>query len=276
MSELTKKKSRFKVFLEGSAMIRALFICIGIALFGFLNYGLAKWECSLAQPNFNMGLIRFMFANILILLLLICLVVPLIDRLMREIKPLSKYCFIPHAEEDDGFCNLISILLTNIVFCEMKLICKLKALGNYCYLPLTKDEVRSFSFVSAGEYFNYVSQMLRYEKKKNSTGKAAQHVQIRNSDLNKMLAVCLEVFSDNGTIFSLLYKDYSLICNMYCSDFVQFLASYHEAYKNDRNYVPSANISEDGTVRLSVLNKDGLGIVWNGGEMYEINEEEVG
>lgn len=35
-------------------------------------------------------------------------------------------------------------------------------------------------------------------------------------------------------------------------------------------------INKDGTVRLSVLNKDGLGIVWNGGEMYEINEEEVG
>lgn len=276
MNKLTKKKSRFKVFLEGSAMIRTLFICIGIALFGFLDCGLAKWECSLAQPNFNMGLISFMFVNILILLLLICLVVPLIDRLMRDIKPLSKYCFIPHAEEDDGFCDLISILLTNIVFCEMKLICKLKALGNYCYLPLTKDEVRSFGFVSAGEYFNYVSQMLRYEKKKNSTGKAAQHVQIRNSDLNKMLAVCLKVFPDNGTIFSLLHKDYSLICNMYCSDFVQFLASYHEAYKNDKNYVPSANINKDGTVRLSVLNKDGLGIVWNGGEMYEINEEEVG
>ena len=256
-------------------MIRTLFICIGIALFGFLDYELAKWECSLAQPNFNMGLIRFMFANILILLLLICLVVPLIDRLMRDIKPLSKYCFIPHAEENDGFCDLIFILLTNIVFSEMKLICKLKALGNYCYIPLTKDEVRSFGFVSAGEYFNYVSQMLRYEKKKNSTGKAAKHVQIRNSDLNKMLAVCLEVFSDNGTIFYLLHKNYSLICNMYCSDFVQFFASYHEAYKNDKNYVPSANINKDDTVRLSVLNKDGFGIVWDGGKMYEINEKEV-
>lgn len=273
MNKLTKKKSRFKVFLERSEMIRILFICTGIALFGFLDYWFAKWEHSLAHPNFNIGLISFMFVNVLILLLLICLVVPLINRLLSKIESLRKYCFLPYIEETDTFCNPISIWITYIVLGEMRLICKLKALGNYCYIPLTEDEVRSFGFASASEYFNYVCQMMRYGKKNNSTGKAASYVQIRNSDLNKMLAVCLKVFPDNGTIFSLLHKDCNFICNMYCGDFVQFLASYHEAYENDKNYVPSANINKDGTVSLSVLDKDGYGIKWEGWKMMELTNE---
>lgn len=78
-----------------------------------------------------------------------------------------------------------------------------------------------------------------------------------------MLAICLKVFPDNGTIFSLRYRD----CKNICDDseaFMQFLDFYHVSYESDEKYAPSANINKNGIVSLSVLNKDGRGIIWDG------------
>lgn len=45
---------------------------------------------------------------------------------------------------------------------------------------------------------------------------------------------------------------------------MQFLDFYHVSYESDEKYAPSANINKNGIVSLSVLNKDGRGIIWDG------------
>ena len=164
-----------------------------------------------------------------------------------------------------GLFLLLCILLVlkyAVVSTLTEWIRKFRALNNYCYIPLTEDEVRGFSFASAREYFGHISQMLYYGGKDDEE-KFMKYVQLKNADLNKMLAICLKVFPDNGTIFSLRYRD----CKNICDDseaFMQFLDFYHVSYESDEKYAPSANINKNGIVSLSVLNKDGRGIIWDG------------
>lgn len=233
MKNLLKKKSRIKVLLERSELIQFILCLLAMVLLCILNYLAAKWECSLAIPDTNSGLfyslllITFMAGNIVGLFLLLCILLVL------------KYAVVSTLTE---------------------WIRQFRAFNNYCYIPLTEDEVRGFSFASAREYFGHISQMLYYGGKDDEE-KSAKYVQLKNADLNKMLAICLKVFPDNGTIFSLRYRD----CKNICDDseaFMQFLDFYHVSYESDEKYAPSANINKNGIVSLSVLNKDGRGIIW--------------
>ena len=227
MKKLTKKKSRFEVFLEESEMFQGLLVCAGIALFGFLDYWLARLECSLILKNLSLNVgnvVTLMLINVIILLLLITLVIPGVRKLI--------------------------------------------ALNNYCYIPLTEDEVRSFGFASAGEYFNHVSRKLCWGR---DLLYKTNYVQLKYDDLQKMLAVCLKVFPDNGTIFGVNICDYEHICDFYCDNFVNFLKKYHENYENKKDYVPSARIDKDGTVILSVLDKDGFGIQLDGLKIFKLS-----
>lgn len=238
MKKLTKKKSRFEVFLEESEIFLTILVLAGIALFGFLDYWFARLEYSFIPKNISLDvdkeLIPYVPTMFIIMLMLI---------------------------------NLGAlILITTLVVPGIR---KLIALNNYCYIPLTEDEVRSLGFASAGEYFNHVSRKLYWGK---DIYDITHYVQLKYVDLEKMLAVCLKVFPDNGTIFGVNICDYEHIC-FYCVDFVRFLTKYHLDYENDENYVPSANINKDGTVSLSVLNKDGYGIKWEGWEMTELTNE---
>lgn len=235
MKNLLKKKSRIKVLLERSELIQFILCLLAMVLLCILNYLAAKWECSLAIPDTNSGLfyslllITFMAGNIVGLFLLLCILLVL------------KYAVVSTITE---------------------WIRQFRAFNNYCYIPLTEDEVRGFSFASAREYFGHISQMLYYGGKDDEE-KSTKYVQLKNADLNKMLAICLKVFPDNGTIFSLRYRD----CKNICDDseaFMQFLDFYHVSYESDEKYAPSANINKNGIVSLSVLNKDGRGIIWDG------------
>lgn len=239
MKNLLKKKSRIKVLLERSELIQFILCLLAMVLLCILNYLAARWECSLAIPDTNSGLfyslllITFMAGNIVGLFLLLCILLVL------------KYAVVSTLTE---------------------WIRKFRALNNYCYIPLTEDEVRGFSFASAREYFGHISQMLYYGGKDDEE-KFMKYVQLKNADLNKMLAICLKVFPDNGTIFSLRYRDCKNICDN-SEAFMQFLDFYHVSYESDEKYAPSANINKNGIVSLSVLNKDGRGIIWDGESFF--------
>lgn len=192
MKNLLKKKSRIKVLLERSELIQFILCLLAMVLLCILNYLAARWECSLAIPDTNSGLfyslllITFMAGNIVGLFLLLCILLVL------------KYAVVSTLTE---------------------WIRKFRAFNNYCYIPLTEDEVRGFSFASAREYFGHISQMLYYGGKDDEE-KSAKYVQLKNADLNKMLAICLKVFPDNGTIFSLRYRDckiFAMILKLLCS-----------------------------------------------------------
>lgn len=147
---------------------------------------------------------------------------------------------------------------------------KLETFKNYCYLPLTEDEVRNLGFTSVLEYFDYLKRMLHFKNEENTHW--SNYFQLSESDLNKILIVCLKVFPDND-IFTLWHNDCSYICNLYYYDFVRFFDTYHETYEKNNNYVPSVNINKEGIVTLSVLNTYGHGIVWNGKKMLVLPEE---
>lgn len=235
MKKLTKKKNRFKVFLEESENIQTFLILFGMTLFFVLDYWVTKWEFSLLPLNnidgqkINWGTMDdyfiFMMFNFAII------------------------------------CSLHALLTSSIP----RGIRKLKARQNYRHIPLTEDSVHSFGFASAGEYFNYVSQLLYYGDKdqEEEKGQKTNYIQLKWTDLQKMLAVCLKVFPDNGTIFTIKHTDCEYICSN-LKEFVQFLDFYHVSYENNEKYSPSANINKEGIVILSVLNKDGRGAIWNG------------
>ena len=167
------------------------------------------------------------------------------------------------------FYLVFVVLVPTIVSCTREVL----ALNNYRCFPLTEDEVRSFGFASAGEYFNYVVSAMYYGNRDKEKKDWINYVQLDTHDLQKMLAVCLKLFPDNGTIFDMEKDSCSCICNMYCKHFVKFLDAYHKTYENDKNYLPSASINETGNVILSVLNADGHGIAWTGKEMRVFTEE---
>ncbi|MFR5115851.1 MAG: hypothetical protein ACLTDV_01645 [Eubacterium sp.] len=53
--------------------------------------------------------------------------------------------------------------------------------------------MRGFSFASAREYFwPHQSKMLYYGGEKDDEEKFMKYVQLKNADLNKMLAICFE------------------------------------------------------------------------------------
>lgn len=230
MRKLTKKKKRFKVFLEESEMFLTILVLAGIALFCFLDYWLARLEYLFIPKNISLN----------------------VD---KELVP-----YVP-----EMFIVMLMLINLGVLLLFWSLIIpgvrKLIALNNYCYIPLTEDEVRSFGFASAGEYFNHVSRKLCYGK---DIYNITRYVQLKYDDLQKMLAVCLKMFPDNGTIFGMGEDDCENICDTYCYSFARFLEKYHENYENKKDYVPSARIDKDGTVILSVLDKDGFGIMWDG------------
>lgn len=55
-----------------------------------------------------------------------------------------------------------------------------------------------------------------------------------------------------------------MILKLLCS----FSIFYHVSYESDEKYAPSANINKNGIVSLSVLNKDGRGIIWDGNPRF--------
>lgn len=244
MEKLTKKKSRVIVFLKRSETIQFILGWSVVVLSLIADYWLAKWECSLVHLGINDGY------DIAVFLLMLGNIVGLI--LLFSFFLIVKYAVIASLTEWTR---------------------KSRVLNNYCYIPLTENEVRSFGFASAGEYFNYVVSAMYYGNRDKEKKDWINYVQLDTRDLQKMLAVCLKLFPDNGTIFGMEKNDYSCICNMYCKHFVQFLDAYHKTYENDRSYLPSASINETGNVILSVLNADGHGIAWTGKEMRVFTEE---
>lgn len=74
------------------------------------------------------------------------------------------------------------------------------AYRNYCYIPLTEEEIKKKRFKNADEYFEYVWNLCSYGFKGNRS-----HIFVNDSDLQKMLISCLNVFSDNGTIFGVVH-----------------------------------------------------------------------
>ena len=234
MKNLTNKKNHFKLFLEESEMFQALLTVLGVILLIVLDYLVTKLEFNLLPPNnidgksINWGTIGDYF-------------------IFMVFNFAYTYCFY--------------ILLTLLIPRGIR---KLKARKNYRHIPLTEDEVRSFGFASAGEYFNYVSQLLYYGgKDQEEKEQALNYIQLEWTDLQKMLAVCLKAFPDNGTIFTIKHTDCEYICSNF-EEFVQFLYFYHVSYENSKKYSPSANINKEGIVILSVLDKDGHGVIWNG------------
>lgn len=249
LKKLSKKKNLAKVFLRKFELIQAALIVFGVFLSCTLVYFVSKWVYLMSLLNYGKETAGSVKA----------------DGVSPCIPPWLSLLFISCLL----FYLIFAVLVPAIVSCARKV----RALNNYRCFPLAEDEVRSFGFASAGEYFNYVVSAMYYGNREKGKKDWVNYVQLDTRDLQKMLAVCLKLFPNNGTIFDMEKDSCSCICNMYCSDFVKFLDAYHKTYENDKSYLPSASINEIGNVILSVLNADGHGIAWTGREMYVFTEE---
>lgn len=92
------------------------------------------------------------------------------------------------------------ILVGTVIGCVYYFFSGIIAYRNYCYIPLTEDEIKNKDFKNADEYFEYVWNICSYGYKGNRS-----HIFVNDSDLQKMLMSCLQVFSDNGTIFGVVH-----------------------------------------------------------------------
>ena len=111
---------------------------------------------------------------------------------------------------------------------------------NYCYIPLTEAEIKKKGFKNADEYFEYVWNICSYGFKGNQS-----HIFVNDSDLRKMLMSCLNVFSDNGTIFGIVH-DMA----------IDITENYNFLYALELESDKKAEI-KDGHVVLSGKTKDG-------------------
>lgn len=94
---------------------------------------------------------------------------------------------------------VLSCLIVFAVVCAVYyFVSGIIAYRNYCYIPLTEDEIKKKGFKNADEYFAYVCDICSYGFKK-----ARCYILVDDEDLQKMLISCLQVFSDNGTIFGI-------------------------------------------------------------------------
>lgn len=97
------------------------------------------------------------------------------------------------------FSELLSCLIVFAVICTVVyFVSGIIAYRNYCYIPLTEDEIKKKGFKNADEYFAYVCDICSYGFKETRC-----YILVDNEDLQKMLISCLQVFSDNGTIFGI-------------------------------------------------------------------------
>lgn len=92
----------------------------------------------------------------------------------------------------------IELIICFVVFAVCYFVSGIIAYRNYCYIPLTEDEIMKKGFKNADEYFAYVCDICSYGFKE-----TRRYILVDNEDLQKMLISCLQVFSDNGTIFGI-------------------------------------------------------------------------
>lgn len=160
---LLKKKKLLKTLLYKYRPLQTLLIVFVYAVIVFINIPINKW-LSLNCPKWSSG----------------------------------KYCFwdafwiLP-------FTELASCFIVFAVVCAVYyFVSGIIAYRNYCYIPLTEDEIKKKGFKNADEYFAYVCDICSYGFKK-----ARCYILVDDEDLQKMLISCLQVFSDNGTIFGI-------------------------------------------------------------------------
>lgn len=162
---LLKKKKLLKTLMYKYRPLQTLLIVFVYAVIVFINIPINKW-LSLNCPKWSSG----------------------------------EYCFwdafwiLP-------FTELASCFIVFAVVCAVYyFVSGIIAYRNYCYIPLTEDEIKKKGFKNADEYFAYVCDICSYGFKK-----ARCYILVNDSDLQKMLISCLQVFSDNGTIFGVVH-----------------------------------------------------------------------
>lgn len=162
---LLKKKKLLKTLMYKYRPLQTLLIVFVYAVIVFINIPINKW-LSFNCPQWSNG----------------------------EYHLYDAFFVLP-------FTELASCFIVFAVVCAVYyFVSGIIAYRNYCYIPLTEDEIKKKGFKNADEYFAYVCDICSYGFKK-----ARCYILVNDSDLQKMLISCLQVFSDNGTIFGVVH-----------------------------------------------------------------------
>lgn len=220
VQNLSKKKSFLHYLWELSGFFKGMILLIGAVVVGVSDYLLSVKEAaalikrsSLSHVNEKALLCLLMILNILIL-------------------------------------QVVALFVTYIIPKIGSAFCRMAAIRRYCYIPLTEDEVRKKGFESANEYFAFVNNLLSYWDPDGH--KSKQYIDLKDKDLYEMLDVCLKVFHDNGSIFSISEKSVDCCHNItFTGSFALFILNYHDHKQEGKAFMETACYDKDKTIILS-------------------------
>lgn len=165
---LLKKKKLLKTLMYKCPPFKVLLTVFLYVVIGFINIPINKW-LSFNCPQWSNGEYHLFFGAFFVL-------------------PFSELLS----------CLIVFTVICAVICAVVYFVSGIIAYRNYCYIPLTEDEIKKKGFKNADEYFAYVCDICSYGFKK-----ARCYILVDDEDLQKMLISCLQVFSDNGTIFGI-------------------------------------------------------------------------
>lgn len=221
VQNLSKKKSFLNCLWELSGFFKGMILLIGAVIIGASDYLLSVKEAAvlikrfstISHGNEKVLLYLLMVLNIMVLFVVVLFVAYIIPKI------------------GSAFCRIAAI-------------------RRYCYIPLTEAEVRKNGFESANEYFAFVNNLLSYWDPDGH--KSKEYIALKDKDLYEMLDVCLKVFHDNGSIFSISKKSVDCCHNItFTGSFALFILNYHDHKQEGKASMEKAYYDKDKTIILS-------------------------
>lgn len=220
VQNLSKKKSFLHYLWELSGFFKGMMLLIGAVIVGVPDYLLSVEEAAALIKRFS---ISHGNEKVLLCLLMILNLVVL----------------------------AVAILIFVVIIPEIgSAFCRMAAIRRYYYIPLTEAEVRKKGFESANEYFTFVNNLLSYWDPDGH--KSKEYIHLKDKDLYEMLDVCLKVFHDNGSIFSISKKSVDCCQDIpFTGTFALFILNYHDHKQEGKVSMEKAYYDKDKTIILS-------------------------